>query len=73
MNLKKQAEKAQKKCDDWNSKYKYPMDVILTDDDGIEHKTQTRSIAWELCGSPVVKVVGRAGGYLLDRIKPKEY
>jgi len=68
--LQKRAEQAQKQCDDWNSKYKPPMDVILTDDFGAEHKTRTRSIAWEICGHASVMVDGRSGGYLLERIRP---
>jgi len=47
---------AQQKCDNWNKKYPYPLKVILTDDDGVEHETWTRSEAWELCGSPVILV-----------------
>ena len=66
----KRIEKAQKQADEWNGKYKYPMNVILTDDDGVEHKTCTRSVAWEACGNAIIKVDDRAGGYLLDRIKP---
>lgn len=68
--LQKKTEKAQKQCDDWNDKYKYPMEVILTDDQGVEHQTRTRSIAWEICGHASILVEGRSGGYLLDRIRP---
>jgi len=64
--------KAQKQADTWNDKYKFPTAVILTDDDNVEHETRTRSIAWVLCGHTVVEVDGRAGGYLLDRIRPKD-
>ena len=55
---------------EWNEKFNFPMKVVLTDDDGVEHETRTRSIAWDLCGHPVVMVEGRSGGYLLKRIKP---
>ncbi|MEY9937339.1 hypothetical protein [Streptacidiphilus sp. MAP5-3] len=30
--------------------------------------TRTRSVAWDLCGEPVVKVVGRAGGIALTHV-----
>jgi len=44
--------------------------VILIEDDGSQTATWTRSEAWELgSGTPVVKVEGRTGGYLLSRIK----
>ena len=32
-------------------------------------KTKTRSIAWETCGSLVVCLAGRNGGYDLDHIE----
>jgi hypothetical protein len=55
----------------WNKRYPPNTEVLLADDDGnIEH-TRTTSEAWLLdSGQPVVKVYGRAGGYLLTRIKP---
>lgn len=61
----------QKLVEDWNQKYPIGTSVLLTNDDGqIEH-TKTRSPAWCLySGYPVVSVNGRAGGYLLTRIKP---
>jgi hypothetical protein len=43
--------------------------VILTDDFGVEHEVNTRSPAWDLCGTAVVSVTGRSGGYDLDRIR----
>jgi len=58
------------KADKWNKEHKFPLQVILTDDLGVEHQTRTRSIAWMVCGQAVIKVEGRAGGYLLDRIRP---
>jgi hypothetical protein len=70
IDLKEEAKKAQKLCDEWNEKHPDPIAVILTNDFGQEEKTRTRSIAWEVCGSPVVKVEGRTGGYLLTRIRP---
>jgi hypothetical protein len=46
--------------------------VYLIDDFGKIHETRTRSVAWTLGhGEPVVKVEGRAGGYLLSRIVPR--
>ena len=57
---------------DFNEWYPVGTAVILTDDFGKEHHTSTRSIAWELCGTPVVSVLGRSGGYDLDRIKVLE-
>ncbi len=55
----------------WNKHYPSGTEVMLTNDDcHIEH-TRTRSEAWLLdSGHPVVKVEGRAGGYLLNRITP---
>jgi hypothetical protein len=55
----------------WNQTIPPGTDVILTDDFGEEHKTKTRSPAHQLgCGTPVVQVEGRSGGYLLWRIRP---
>lgn len=62
--------KLAKQISNWNNKYPPGTPVILTDDFGNTHETITRSIAWEICGHASVKVDGRAGGYLLDRIKP---
>lgn len=62
--------KAQLEADEWNKKYNFPMEVILTDDDNKDHKTRTRSIAWEICGHASILVEGRSGGYLLSRIRP---
>lgn len=57
----------------WNAMYPSGSPCILTDDFGREHKTNTRSIAWELGhGEAVVKVEGRSGGYMLDRIRMLE-
>lgn len=68
----RQSKVAQIKCDNWNAKYKFPMAVTLTDDFGEKHETRTRSIAWEICGHASILVDGRSGGYLLERIKPRE-
>lgn len=55
----------------WNGSHPVGTEVILTEDDGSETRTTTRSEAWYLGhGEAVVKVKGRAGGYLLGRIRP---
>ena len=55
----------------WNFYYPENTSVQLTNDDGKVEFTKTRSIAWLLgSGHPVVKVVGRTGGYSLYRIRP---
>lgn len=57
----------------WNSEYEVGQKVILKEDDGGITKTETCSIAWLLGdGTPVVKVKGKSGGYLLERIKADE-
>ncbi|KKM68207.1 hypothetical protein LCGC14_1463210 [marine sediment metagenome] len=54
----------------WNSQYPVGTKVILTNDTGGEEITATRSQAWVIpSGPPLVSVEGRAGGYLLTRIK----
>lgn len=61
----------QKKVDAWNRRCPPGTHVHLTNDDRKIETTKTRSVAWLLgSGTPVVMVEGRAGGYLLDRIKP---
>lgn len=58
---------------EFNEWYPVGTAVILTDDFGKEHQTNTRSPAWELGhGDSVVSVDGRSGGYDLDRIKALE-
>lgn len=55
----------------WNGCQPPGSDVYVTEDDGSTTFTQTRSKAWQLGdGTPVVKVVGKSGGYLLTRVKP---
>lgn len=59
-------------AEQWNDTYPAGQPVELTEDDGSITHTQTRSIAWELGhGEPVVKVDGKTGGYLLERIKAR--
>ncbi|MHB0998187.1 MAG: hypothetical protein ACYC27_02995 [Armatimonadota bacterium] len=58
-------------CDDWNAKHPVGMEVTLRkDDDSLLH-TRTRSIAQVLSGhTAVIKVDGKAGYWLLDRVSP---
>ncbi len=61
----------EEKVERWNFYYISGTDVQLTNDDGQIEETKTRSRAWLLgSGTPVVKVEGRSGGYLLDRVRP---
>jgi hypothetical protein len=54
---------------EWNDRYSHNQPVELVEDDGSITYTQTRSKAWECgSGSTIVKVVGKSGGYLLERI-----
>ena len=54
----------------FNSTFSVGDDVIYTDDFGVEHKTKTRSPAWELGhGATVVSINGKTGGYDVNRIK----
>ena len=51
---------------EFNDQYKVGQRVIYTDDFGKEHITKTTSMAWDLCGTPVVKIEGKTGGYDLE-------
>lgn len=53
----------------WNRAAPVGTKVVLTDDRGEQHQTRTRSLAWSMCGSPVVMVEGRSGGYLCERLR----
>jgi len=54
---------------EWNDKFARDQPVELVEDDGSITYTQTRSKAWNVgSGSAIVKVVGKTGGYLLERI-----
>jgi len=55
-------------AEEWNDKFAHDQPVELVEDDGSITHTQTRSKAWDCCGSTIVKVVGKTGGYLLERI-----
>ncbi|MFL0802412.1 MAG: hypothetical protein K6L81_01755 [Agarilytica sp.] len=59
-------------AEEFNELYPKGTPVILADDFGKEHQTNTRSEAWDLCGTLVVMVEGRSGGYDLSRLKPME-
>lgn len=56
----------------WNKYCPEGTEVILIEDDGSKTETATKSAAWLIGQVPVVKVVGKRGGYSLDRIFPKE-
>lgn len=58
---------------EWNAQHKPGIGVLVTLDTGKLWHTKTRSEAWELGGGqPVIMLVGRTGGYSLERIKPME-
>ena len=57
--------------EEWNENYKKGQSVILTKDDGSMIQTETRSEAWDMCGTSVVMVKGISGGYDLDRISAR--
>lgn len=59
----------EEEVDGWNSKYEVGIRVTVKDDFGNITESNTRSVAWVLCGSAVVMYEGRAGGYLLERVK----
>jgi hypothetical protein len=55
----------------WNRLVEVGTEVELENDLGEIERTKTRSEAWIVCSNqPVAKVEGRAGGYLLWRLKP---
>lgn len=57
-------------ADDWNATHPVGTRVRYQPVKGIDvfEETTTRSEAWEVCGTPVVKIVGRAGGCALDHL-----
>lgn len=60
------------KADVWNGLHPSGTPVFLRNYSGVEEETFTRSEAWLLgSGRAVVLVVGRTGGYSLDRIRPR--
>ena len=53
----------------FNSKVSVGDEVIYIDDFDVEHKTRTRTLAWDIVsGSTLVSLEGKAGGYDVDRI-----
>jgi hypothetical protein len=56
----------------WNLKCAPGARVAVSLDDGSIWETTTRSVAWNLGdGTAVVLLSGKAGGYLLERVKPQ--
>lgn len=56
---------------EWNDKYPLGTLVEVTLDDGRIEETVTDSAAWVLGGhTAVIKLVGHAGGYALNRVRP---
>lgn len=56
--------------DEWNAAHPVGTPIAVTQDDGSVVETTTRSEAWCLGhGEPVVKYAGRAGCYLLSRVR----
>lgn len=58
--------------DELNSLFPVGSEVIYTDDFGGKEEVKTRSIVWDLCGTPVVKLEGKTGGYDMGRVVRKE-
>ena len=53
----------------FNSKVSVGDEVIYIDDFDVEHKTRTRTLAWDIgSGSTLVSIEGKTGGYDVDRI-----
>ena len=53
----------------FNSKVSVGDEVIYIDDLDVEHKTRTRTLAWDIgSGSTLVSIEGKTGGYDVDRI-----
>lgn len=70
--LARAAAKAAKEAAEFNDRYPVGTKVRywpgLREGEGIEG--HTRSIAWEVCGTAVVKCTGRAGGIALSHVEP---
>lgn len=54
---------------DWNKRNPMGTEVNVTLDDRSVKQTKTRSVAWVLCGEPVVQLDGMSGGYMLSRVE----
>jgi hypothetical protein len=56
----------------WNRRVPRGAIVEIVEDGGEVFTTKTRSEAWQLgCGTPVVSVEGKSGGFLLSRVLPR--
>lgn len=53
----------------FNNEIPVESPVIYTDDSGDEHAVETRSIAYDMCGSVVVQIKGRSGSFDIERIR----
>jgi len=53
---------------EWNDYCPPGTEVKVCLNDGSFLYTETTSAAWDICGTPSVKVKGISGGYDLDRI-----
>lgn len=71
-NRVKSTEEREMDAEEFNEWYQPGTPVIYTDDFGNEEQTVTTSIAWDLCGTPVVKLEGKRGGYDIERVKVLE-
>ena len=60
------------KVDFWNRNNEIGTLVDVKDDFGDVARTTTSSEAWVLCGTAVVSLEDRRGGYMLDRCRPVE-
>ncbi|WP_020408970.1 hypothetical protein [Hahella ganghwensis] len=59
-------------ADEFNEKFHEGQPVYFDNDFGQAEECYLRSEAWELGhGEPVVKVTGRTGGVLCERIRPR--
>lgn len=57
-------------AEEWNQKTPFGTPVVLRLDDGSEFRTKTRSGAFVIpSGQILVQVEGKAGGYLLSRVR----
>jgi len=57
--------------EEWNNRYGIKQPVELREDDGSITYTHTTSKAWDVCGTAVVMVGYKSGGYDLSRIKAR--
>jgi hypothetical protein len=69
-NVNKKSRKDIEIINRWNEKYPEGTRVIVTRDNGDKLETVTRSVAWSMCGTPVVSVKGISGCYALERVAP---